>query len=316
MEMDAFTLDQLRIFIAVVEAGSLSAAARRLNRAQSAVTYAVQKLENQVGTALFDRSSYRPTLSEAGHILLPMAQRVLDDVARFRSSALELSRGLEVQLRLGVAGGIPMNLVTPALADFRNAFPTVQIRLIVHPFSMAAGRNAPTLAKGEADLRILYEQLLPDTLLRYPIANIALVTVAAASHPLAVLPGPLDMQTLQDHVQIVLSEVEEAVAGEDVQVAALNTWRVTDQAARHSLILAGIGWGSLPEVLVKDDLASGRLVCLSVKSDGFQQVRNLRIVVAHRQDEPLGPAGRWLLARLSGVNTSPTPKVSKRRTDR
>lgn len=309
MEMDAFTLDQFRIFIAVVEAGSFSAAARRLHRAQSAVTYAVQKLEDQVGTALFDRSAYRPTLSEAGHLLLPKAQRVLDDVARFRSSALELSRGLEVQLRLGVAGGVPMNLLTPALADFRNAFPTVQIRLIVHPFSMATGRNAPTLAKGVADLRILYEQLLPDTLLRYPIVNMDLVTVAAPSHPLARLPGILDLQILQDHLQIVLSETEEAVTGEDVQVAALNTWRVTEQSARHSLILAGIGWGSLPEALVEDDLASDRLVRLSVRRDGFQQVRNLRLVVAHRQDEPLGPAGRWLLARLSSIDTSSTPEA-------
>lgn len=307
MKMDAFTLDQFRIFIAVVEAGSFSAAARRLHRAQSAVTYAVQKLEDQVGTALFDRSSYRPVLSEAGHLLLPKAQRVLDDVARFRSSALELSRGLEVQLRLGVAGGVPMNLLTPALTDFRNAFPTVQIRLIVHPFSMATGRNAPTLAKGAADLRILYEQLLPDTLLRYPIVNMGLVTVAAPSHPLARVPGVVDMQILQDHLQIVLSEIEEAVAGEDVQVAAANTWRVTDQYARYSLILAGIGWGSLPEALVESDLASGRLVSLSVRSDGrFQQVRNLRLVVAHRQDEPLGPAGRWLLTRLSGANNSQT----------
>jgi DNA-binding transcriptional LysR family regulator len=89
---------------------------------------------------------------------------------------------------------------------------------------------------------------------------------------------------------------------EDIQVAALNTWRVTDQSARHSLILAGIGWGNLPEALVKDELASGRLVRLSVRGDGrFQQVRSLRLVVAHRQDEAPGPAGRWLLARLSGT---------------
>jgi DNA-binding transcriptional LysR family regulator len=298
--MDALTLDQFRVFIAVVEAGSFSAAARKLNRAQSAVTYVVQKLEDQVGAALFDRSSYRPILSEAGHILLPQAQRVVDDVARFRSTALELSRGLEAQLRVGVAGGVPINLLTPALADFRDTFPTVQIRLIVQPFSMAAGRNAPALAKGEADLRILYEQLLPDTLQRYLISEIELVTVAAPSHPLARMTDILDAQILRDHLQLVLSEVEEAVAGEDIQVAALNTWRVTDQSARHSLILSGIGWGNLPEALVKDDLAAGRLVRLSVRGDGrFQQVRNIHLVVAHREDEPPGPAGRWLLARLS-----------------
>ncbi|CAN7352682.1 LysR family transcriptional regulator [Bosea sp. LjRoot9] len=300
--MDAYTLDQFAIFIAVVEAGSFSGAARKLNRAQSAITYAMQKLEDHVGAALFDRSTYRPTLSEAGRILLPKAQRIMDDVARFRSSALELSRGLEAQLRVAVAGGVPMNLLTPALADFRDMFPTVQVRLIVQPFSMATGRNAPALAKGTADLRILYEQLLPGTFQRYLISEIELVTVAASSHPLARMTGVLDAQILRDHLQLVLSEVEEAVAGEDVQVAALNTWRVTDQSARHSLILAGIGWGSLPEALVMDDLSSGRLVRLSVRDDGrFQQVRSLHLVVAHRQDEPPGPAGRWLLGRLSGA---------------
>ena len=64
--MKAVTIDQLRVFRQVAESGSFSAAARHMHRAQSAVTYAVQKLEDQVGTPLFDRGGYRPVLSEAG----------------------------------------------------------------------------------------------------------------------------------------------------------------------------------------------------------------------------------------------------------
>ena len=54
--MKAVTIDQLRVFRQVAEAGSFSAAARTMHRAQSAVTYAIQKLEDQVGTSLFERT--------------------------------------------------------------------------------------------------------------------------------------------------------------------------------------------------------------------------------------------------------------------
>lgn len=61
----ALSLGQLRTFAVVVEEGSFSSAARRLNRSQSAITYAVQKLESVVGASLFDRGGYRPELTEA-----------------------------------------------------------------------------------------------------------------------------------------------------------------------------------------------------------------------------------------------------------
>jgi DNA-binding transcriptional LysR family regulator len=84
MIADGLTLDQLQVFLAVAESGSFSAAARMLGRAQSAVTYAVQRLEQQVGTQLFDRSGYRPTLSAAGQALLPRARRIAEDIDLFK----------------------------------------------------------------------------------------------------------------------------------------------------------------------------------------------------------------------------------------
>ena len=298
------SVDQLRVFVTAVETGSFSATARKLNRAQSAVTYAIKKLEDQVGAELFDRSAYRPALSEAGRILLPHARRVLDDIGYFQASARQITRGLEAELRVLIAGAVPMTLLTPALADFRDAFPTVQLRLSTLPFSMATGKDMLGLSPNEADLRILYDVMLPESLVGRLIGKDELVAVAAASHPLGQMGTQLDEHALRDHLQIVLSERQEAVPGQDRRVAALNTWRVTDPMAQHALIRAGIGWGSLPASLAEGDLAAKRLVRLSgTGGSRFRQVFQFSVIVAHRRDEPLGPAGRWLFDRL-GHRTS------------
>jgi DNA-binding transcriptional LysR family regulator len=300
MGVNGVSLDQLQVFVTVVERGSFSAAARKLGRAQSAITYAIQKLEDQVGAELFDRTAYRPSLSDAGRILLPQARRVLDDMGHFRASARQITRGLEAELRILIAAMIPIVVLTPALAEFAQAFPTVQLRLSVLPFSMATGQEMPGLSPGTADLRILYDLLLPESLAYGLIAKEELVTVAAASHPLARVAAGLDEHALRDHLQILLSEPQEAVPGEDKRVAALNIWRVTDPAALHALIRSGIGWGSLPASLAREDLLAGRLVQLG--ADGrsrFRQLSPFGFVVAHRRDEPLGPAGSWLFDRLS-----------------
>ena len=84
--MDALTLDQIQIFLAVVDDGSFSKAAKKLNRAQSAVTYGIQKLEAQINLPLFDRTTYRPTLTEAGHTLLLRARRIAEEANAFRDT--------------------------------------------------------------------------------------------------------------------------------------------------------------------------------------------------------------------------------------
>lgn len=299
MDYDGLSLDQLRVFVAVVETGSFSAAARALNRAQSAVTYAIQKLEQQVGTEVFDRSAYRPTLSRAGRILLPQARRIVEDVGRFRAVAQTMARGMEAEVGLLVAAAVPMGLLTPALSAFRDAFPTVQLRISTLPFSMAFGRKVPGAQPGEADLRVLLDFLLPEDLARRTIAEVELAAVVATSHPLAALGAPLDEDAVRDHVQIVLSERAEARPGEDRRVVALRVWRVTDPAIQHALIRDGLGWGSLPLPQVAEDLASGRLRRLAFTDTvSARPLTRLPIAVVHRRDEPLGPAGTWLFARL------------------
>src|SRR3954469_17695062 len=151
--MDAITIDQLRVFRQVVEAGSFSAAARAMHRAQSAITYAVQKLEDQAGVALFDRTGYRPVLSEAGRALLPRATRILEELGAFTSQARAIAGGLEPEVSLVVDALYPTSVVVRVLAEFQREFPPVLLRVYVETL----GSAAQAVLDGTADLGIALE---------------------------------------------------------------------------------------------------------------------------------------------------------------
>src|ERR1700751_1148768 len=125
MMLDSLTLDQIRLFLAVADSGSFSKAAKGLNRAQSAVTYGIQKLEAQFGIPLFDRTAYRPALTEAGCALMPRARRRAAGTNAFRHAARTLCSGLEAELTNVLDSMFPMSAVVEALRVFTAKFPTV-----------------------------------------------------------------------------------------------------------------------------------------------------------------------------------------------
>src|SRR5712675_543135 len=100
-EMGTPTLDQLQVFLTVVETGSFAAAGRRLKRATSAVSYAIANLEMQLGIALFDRERTRkPALTEAGRALLSKARAVSGEIDDLRATVKGLLGGLEAEVAL------------------------------------------------------------------------------------------------------------------------------------------------------------------------------------------------------------------------
>ena len=109
------TLDQLRVFLAVVETGSFAAAARRLGRATSVISYAVANLEAQLGLALFDREATRkPQLTVAGRALLGEARTVAHGVDGLRARVRGLLSGLEAEVNLAVDVMLPTSRVVDA----------------------------------------------------------------------------------------------------------------------------------------------------------------------------------------------------------
>jgi DNA-binding transcriptional LysR family regulator len=114
------TLDQLRVFLTVVEMGSFAGAARRLGRATSVISYSIANLEAQLGVLLFDREATRkPQLTEAGHAVLSEARTITNSVSGLRAKVRGLLQGLEAEIHLVLDVLLPASRVIDALKAFR-----------------------------------------------------------------------------------------------------------------------------------------------------------------------------------------------------
>lgn len=303
MKHDDLELDALRVFKAVAQAGSFSAAAKQLGRAQSAVSYIVRELETKLGSALFDRAGYRPRLTEAGGLLLPRIERLLQDAAVLRAAAEALAGGVEPEVTLIIDSLYPMASLAAPLTEFSTQYSQVRLRVLVEPLGAAAS----AVHDGDADLGILvaladrFEDLEPHSTI-----SIELVPVAAPCHPLAQAQlsyqGPLDIRLAREHLQLVLTDRSDRTAGYDKGVHASHTWRLADLSLKRTLLLAGVGWGSLPRHLIADDLSDGKLVGLTLSGwDGYDAPPHLKAAVVHKRGRSLGPAATWLRQSLSQV---------------
>ena len=287
------TLDQLQIFLTIVEAGSFAGAARKLGRATSVISYAIANLEAQLGLALFDRASTKkPQLTDAGRAVLSDARSISLGLGDLLAKARGLISGLEAEVALVVDVMLPTAKLVEVLDAFQAAFPTVSLRLYVE----ALGAVTQLMLNRTATVGITGPALFDtDILERRRIGSIKLVPVASPSHPLSQYRGRTPMTAARKHVQLVLTDRSELTRKQDFGVVAVRTWRLADLGSKHALLLAGVGWGSMPDAMVRGDIAAGRLVELDIDT-WSTTIYPLQVI--HRTDAPPGPAASWLIARF------------------
>ena len=286
------TLDQLRVFLTVIDTGGFAHAARHLFRTQSVISYTIANLEEQLNVVLFDRNKRKPTLTEAGNALLADARAVSLKVDAMRARAKALSEGLEAEVSLAVDVMHPTEILVRLLEEFQAQFPTVALRLRVE----ALGAVIQLVLERVCHIGISgFMIATPDPLERQSIGYIELVPVAAPTHPLALEPIPIPTAIAREHTQLVLTDRSQLTAGQNFGVFAVRDWRLADMGAKHALLVAGLGWGNMPIAMVRDDLASGRLVRLSLV-EAHTAPYPLHLI--HRTDDPPGPAGKWLMEQF------------------
>jgi DNA-binding transcriptional LysR family regulator len=286
------SIDQLKVFLTVVDSGSFTAAAKRLGRAVSAVSYTIANLEQQLGVSLFDREQTRtPKLTEAGSAVLSKARVVAVGIDDLRASVRALLKGVEAEVTLVVDVMLPSKRLVDAVQAFEATFPTVKMRLHVEALSAVAQlvrQSGAMIGVGgglldvEPDLELIH------------IGDVEMIPVAAPNHPLA-LSRPNVPGAARHHRQLVLTVRTPFSEGPDVGIFSAETWRLADLGAKHDLLLAGVGWGNMPEPNVRADLAAGRLVRLELpeaKSGRYS------FQAMYRTDQPPGPAAAWLIQRF------------------
>ncbi|MBD2841386.1 LysR family transcriptional regulator [Erythrobacter rubeus] len=282
------TLDQLRIFLAVVEEGSFGAAARASGRAVSAISYGISQLEAQLAVTLFEREgSRKPVLTEAGEGLLAEARGIADRVDALLAKTQSLHAGLESGVGIVIDVMVPGDVTAKVLGEFRRMFPTVALTLNVE----GLGAVAECLLDDRAQLAI-GGPVIGDhpALERQVIGEVELVPVAAPGHPLAqkgTQPGES-----RKHLQLVLADRSDLTEGREFSVLSPLTWRLGDLGAKHSLLKEGLGWGNMPRHQVLEDIAAGRLVELDLPEKPGDRYP---LSALWRRDDRLGPAASWLI---------------------
>ncbi|WP_207485691.1 LysR family transcriptional regulator [Arenibaculum pallidiluteum] len=288
------TLDQLRVFLTVVDVGSFAGAARRLGRATSVISYSIANLEAQLGVSLFDReSTKRPQLTEAGRAVLSEARTISSGIDGLRAKVKGLLQGIEAEVHLVVDVMLPAARIVDALKVFRTEFPTVSLHLHIE----ALGAVTQLVLDRVAGIGItgpLPGRATSDSIERIGVGSVELVPVAAPSHPLALAranpPG-----AGRRHVQLVLRDRSPLTQGIDFAVVSPRTWRLADLGSKLMLLREGIGWGNMPLPMVQEDLDGGRLVELDLP-DSRRGTYEMEAI--YRTDSPPGPAAAWLISRF------------------
>jgi DNA-binding transcriptional LysR family regulator len=288
------TLDQLRVFLAVVDLGSFTAAARKLGRATSVISYSIANLEGQLGVSLFDRETTRkPQLTEAGRAVLSEARGVWNGIDGLRAKVKGLVHGLEAEIHLVLDVMLPAVRIVDALKGFSEEFPTVALSLHME----ALGAVSQLVLDRVAILGV--SGPLPGHtgiagIERIGIGSVQLIPVASPGHPLA-KGKRLDPGEARRHTQLVLTDRSPLTRGLNFAVVSPKTWKLADLGSKHMLLKEGIGWGNMPLPMVQEDLASGRLIHLDLPDLSGDVYRFDAI---YRADTPPGPAGSWLISRF------------------
>ncbi len=257
-------IEQLRTLRAVAEAGSFSAAARKLGRVQAAVSQAIERLEAQLGLRLFDRSGRVARLTEHGSAIVTAAGTVEGGLDALEDVVLRLKQGVETRLSIVVDVLFPSASLVGFARDFAEQHPNVELALFSDILSAVSAhvrdkRSTWGVAIEDADLSGLEHR---------PLAQVRLLPVVSSSHPLAQQRGPLGAAALGAAVQIVLGEHRDNAerAPEAHGVFSPRTWRVVDLATKHALIGGALGWGHLPEHVVRGELQAGKLIQLQLEA--------------------------------------------------
>jgi DNA-binding transcriptional LysR family regulator len=301
--LDGVSLDQLRAFIASVDEGSFSAAARKLHRAQSVISELVSSLEGQIGVTLFDRSGRYPALTPEGAVLLADARNILSGLDFMKARAKGMASGLEPELSVVVDVLFPIAAITEAAKEFREKFSGTPLRLYVE----ALGAAYQPVLDGIAGLGIVGSlPIMPSTFTAERLTGVMMVMVAAREHPLANYKGTIPKSELARHVQLVLTDRSPLSKGREFGVMSPLTWRLADLFAKHAFLLNGLGWGGMPMHVVQDDIAAGRLLELPIE-DFPPGGMILEMLAVYPTSAPPGPAGRWLIERMKLCSGEPTP---------
>lgn len=259
------SIDQMRTLESVGRLGSVSAAARELGRVPSAVLYQMRQLEDAVGVSVFDRSRYRTALTPFGRRLLEQCTPILTDIARVARFCETARLGYESTLTVVFDGLLPVRPLLDAVRAVAEASPDTRVSLFSEYLSGVEERSH----RVEADIAVALVPFSAPIGPTFELAEVVSRLVVSASHPLASVAAQSDLLAALSRFTLL------TVRGSDPRLGLLPPafkpaaeLRLSDFGAKKEALLAGMGWGWMPEHLITRELADGSLIQLAAPAAG------------------------------------------------
>ncbi|MFC0250975.1 LysR family transcriptional regulator [Massilia consociata] len=294
----AFDLDNLKVFLAAVDHGSFSAAARSLRRVPSAVSMAIANLEAELGLQLFDRSGREPRPTAHAAVLVPQARVLVEQLQRLNNHAVSLTQGVEAGLTIALVpelmAAVPWS---EALRLLAHDFPLLKVEVLTAPQADALAM----LKSGRADLALVYERYGSEGHEAFDeVADERLVAVAAPGHPMVerMEQGGIRNEDLHSERQVVVAGRDTEQVDKRIEVSRLQ-WRVDHPAAALALVKAGLGWAWLPSGFVHESVQRGELV--ELRTVNFTNVLRFFVDIIWTTERPLGLAARRFIALMNAL---------------
>ena len=267
------TLEHWRALLTVVEAGGYAQAAAALHKSQSAVTYAVQKIESLLGVKAFEIRGRKAVLTEAGQVLYRRARTLLEEAAALEDGARAMAADWKPVLRLAVDTVFPTWLLLEALRDFVLERPDTRIEL----YETVLGGTDEALETRQVDLAIV-SQPTPG-FLGDPLMRLRFVACAAPGHPLHRLGRELTEHDLRRHRHLVIRDSGAHRTRPGLWTGAEQRWTVSHKATSIRAAVMGLGFAWYPEESVREELAAGRLKPLPLR-EGAERWAELYLAFA------------------------------------
>ncbi|WP_432719412.1 LysR family transcriptional regulator [Jeongeupia wiesaeckerbachi] len=301
-----WTHDQLATFVAAVDAGSFSAAARRLGRAQSAVSSAIALLEASLDLTLFDRSARTPVLTDAGRALLDEARELLRQREHFENRAFALGSQTPGQITLALDEGLPYLPAMRLLADFADAYPQLTVTVL----NCSAAEIAEWVADGQVDAGLTYRRQGDDSAIESEsVGAVPRVIVAGIGHPLA-HDGQTSRKALARHRQLIVTPRTGNDDGDER--LSPQVWYSDSLYAVAELAALGVGWAVVPRNVARYPTLAGRVVELASADVAFSA---LEVRLCWRTGRGGWPMLGWLRRYLSQAvfagDDAPPPGTSR-----
>ncbi|MFJ2465399.1 MULTISPECIES: LysR family transcriptional regulator [unclassified Pseudomonas] len=276
----------LLAFVQAATQGSFSAAARKLGRSQSTISAAVASLEIDLDLQLFDRSSRKPTLTPAGHVMLQRAEAILTASSRLEITARQLSQGVEPKLTVAISDTYQSARFEAALIGFEQRYPDMELECLI----AECDDLIELVQRGRAHLAFaeMQDSYPPDLLASTVAERTDIALFVSREHALTTLKH-IDQAILEQHRELRLATIVNPYDSR----AKGRVWSAPSYLMLMEMAEMGFGWAPLPRWLV-GRFGNGTLVELNVR--GWP--KPVFVDALWSRLHPPGPAGSWLLSKM------------------